>query len=150
MHQVAPQQRKQEVLMRVAGSRVGVLESASRVRAGAGACLDVLHISGRALRYSAMVGAALTGVRLVRKMLPKPASAPIVVQKVPAAGAVADTSAPSEPTIAGGLLKYLIAQLVTLVILPWLRDKVTSGVVVKKVDYWRPSRIFFRMVGLEK
>lgn len=136
--------------MRVAQSRVGALESAGRVQHGVGGCLDALHVSRRALRYSAMVGAGIACVKVLRRVFvpaPSPAKAPVA----PAAVAPAqETSAPQEPSLSGGLLKYLVAQLVTLVVLPWLRDNLTAVRVPARLDYWRPSRIFFRWVGLEK
>ena len=135
--------------MAVAQTRVGALESAGKVSGGVGACLDALHVSRRALRYSAVVGAGIVGLkvarRLLKSLLPRAKSrpvAPAVPAKAPAGVAA--------PTVSGGLLKYLVAQGVTLVLLPWLRDLLMRGVLQPRLDYWKPSRIFFRWIGLEK
>lgn len=133
--------------MRVAQTRLSSLESATTVRDSGGACVDALHVSRRALRYTACVGAGMAGVKMLgafwrsrRKAAPVP-----VVLPPPSKTPGNDT-----PAVAGGLLKYLIAQLATVVLLPWLRDTLLAGSLSRKVDYWRPSRIFFRWVGLEK
>ena len=135
--------------MAVAQSRVGALESAGKVSGGVGACMDALHVSRRALRYSVAVGVGFVGLkvarRLLKSLLPRAKSRTAVT--------VAPSKAPSgvaAPTVSGGLLKYLVAQGVTLVLLPWLRDLLMRGVLQPRLDYWKPSRIFFRWIGLEK
>lgn len=136
--------------MAVAQSRVGALESAGKVSGGVGACMDALHVSRRALRYSVAVGAGFVGLKVARRLLSsllpraksRPAAAPAAPAKAPAGV--------SAPTVSGGLLKYLVAQGVTLVLLPWLRDLLMRGVLQPRLDYWKPSRIFFRWIGLEK
>ena len=148
MHQITTQQRKQQILTRVAQTRVQVLDSAVRAQSGAGVCLDVMHISRQTARYGALAIAGYAGLkfaRLIFKMMWGRKPAPI--QKVVPA------SAPVQPALTapkGGLLKYVIAQLFTIVLLPWLKDWALGVSMPKKVDYWRPSRIFFRWLGLEK
>lgn len=136
--------------MAVAQSRVGALESAGKVSGGVGACMDALHVSRRALRYSVAVGAGFVGLkvarRLLKSLLPRAKSRSVAAPAAPAK-APAGVSA---PTVSGGLLKYLVAQGVTLVLLPWLRDLLMRGVLQPRLDYWKPSRIFFRWIGLEK
>lgn len=136
--------------MRVAQSRVGVLESTARVQRGVSGCLDALHVSRRALRYSALVGAGVAGVKILRKMFVSASSSAGKPVAPVAAAPKKEPSVSQEPSLSGGLVKYLVAQLVTLVVLPWLRERLTSGRMPAKLDYWRPSRIFFRWVGLEK
>lgn len=133
--------------MRVAQTRISSLESAATVRDSGGACVDALHVSRRALRYTACVGAGIAGARLLgalwrsrRKAAPVPVALPPPPQQKES----------DVPSATGGLLKYLIAQLATVVLLPWLRDTLVAGPISRKIDYWRPSRIFFRWVGLEK
>lgn len=148
MHQITTQQRKQQILTRVAQSRVQVLDSAARAQSGAGVCLDVMHISRQTARYGAMAIVGYAGLKvagLIFKALKGRKPAP--VQKT------LPVAEPVQPAVAapkGGLFKYFVAQLFTIVLLPWMKEWVMGVSMPKKVDYWRPSRIFFRWLGLER
>ena len=148
MLQITTQQRKQQILTRVAQSRVQVLDSAARAQSGAGVCLDVMHISRQTARYGALAIVGYTGLKLAgrifkvfrgRRPAPVQKSLPVVEPVQPA------LSAPK-----GGLFKYFAAQLFTIVLLPWLKEWALGVSMPRRVDYWRPSRIFFRWLGLEK
>ncbi len=132
--------------MAVAQSRVDALQSADTVRGGVGACLDALHVSRRALRYSAVVGAGYMGLKIARRLVfSRKKKESKRMTPAPVSPAVE-----SVPSVGGGLLRHLVAQAVTLVVLPWLRDRLLRGSLPSRIDYWRPSRIFFRWIGLEK
>lgn len=146
MHQITTQQRKQQILTRVAQSRVQVLDSAARVQSGAGVCLDVMHISRRTVQYGMLAVAGYAGVKLAGRFFRSlKGSKPAPVQK--------PVLAPAQPVLTapkGGLFKYFAAQLFTIVLLPWLKEWAMGVRMPQRVDYWRPSRIFFRWLGLEK
>lgn len=142
MHQITHQQRTQQILNRVAQTRIGVLESAAKTQAGAGVCMDVLHISRKTLRYAAMAAVGYAGLRIAGRLIhraPRPAQAALPSPK--------SVAAAEQPR---GLFKYLIAQLFTIVLLPWVKEWLSGSKVSRGLDYWRPSRIFFRWIGLER
>lgn len=148
MHQITTQQRKQQILTRVAQSRVQVLDSAARAQSGAGVCLDVMHISRQTARYGMLAIVGYAGLKLAGRIFRVlKGSKPAPVQKpVP----VDEPAQPALPAPKGGLFKYFAAQLFTIVLLPWLKEWALGVRVPQRVDYWRPSRVFFRWLGLEK
>jgi hypothetical protein len=139
MSQTLIQQRKQEVLMRVASSRVETLESAARVQGGAQACLDELGGARLLVRNVAAIGAAGAGLLLAGRVKRhfRRAKAPVV-------------PASSASLTLGGLLRSVLMQVVTLVLLPRVKNHVAEQTRKAASGYWSPSRIFFRMVGLER
>lgn len=145
MSQVTHQQGKQQVLTRVAQSRVAMLESTSRACRGAEGMARSLPINRAALQGGAVLGGVLLGAGVLRKLLKKAPAQKKATLKLPA------PSVPPSVPVGGGLLKYIIVQIVSLVLVPWLRNVVKVDVrVPSRLDYWRPSRVFFRLVGLEK
>lgn len=139
MHQITHQQRKQQILNRVAQTRVGVLESAAQAQSGAGVCMDVLHISRKTLRYASLAALGYAGLKIAGRFLHRSPKA------IPAAKSAQTVPAPTQ-----GLFKYLVAQLFTVVLLPWIKDWISGARVTRGLEYWRPSRIFFRWIGLER
>lgn len=146
MHQITRQQRKQQILSLVAQTRMEALDSAVRAKTGAGGCLESLHVSRSTLRLALAAAAGYVGVRMVGRMLSRGSKRPAPVVKV---AAQPEPQAP-QVGVPGGLLKYLIAQLFTLVLLPCLKGALSGERFSRGADYWRPSRIFFRWIGLER
>lgn len=132
----------------MAQSRVQVLDSAARAQSGAGVCLDVMHISRQTARYGMLAIAGYAGLKLAGRVFRAlRGGKPSLVQK-PAP--VAELAQPALPAPKGGLFKYFAAQLFTIVLLPWLKEWALGVRMPRGVDYWRPSRVFFRWLGLEK
>ncbi len=79
--------RKEEILMRSAQSRLGVVSSLSAARKDVGRCVDALPLPGPAFKLGAGVVAGLAGVVLLRALLPtrRRAAAPAPVAAAPAA-----------------------------------------------------------------
>ena len=130
--------------MRVAQTRCDVLQSAERASNGADGCMGALHLTRRSFKFAGVAAAAVVGVRLVRALLP--------VRAARVGRSVIEPPVAPQPKngVSGSLLKYLVAQVSTVVLLPLLRDKLLTSRLSERVDYWRPSRIFFRWVGLER
>ena len=104
-----------------------------------------LPINRAALQGGAVLGGVLLGAGVLRKLLKKAPAQKKAMPKLPA------PSVPPSVPVGGGLLKYIIVQIVSLVLVPWLRNVAKVDVrVPSRLDYWRPSRVFFRLVGLEK
>lgn len=121
--------------MRSSVARLKVINAAESAGQGVRRCVSLLPVSGKVMRYSlyAAAGAAAVGVLgLLRSRKPAPAPAPVV-------GAVPQ-----------GLSRYLLAQIATSVLLPWLRQQALQGELGQKLRRWHPTRLFFRWVGLEK
>lgn len=108
--------------------------------------MESLHVSRGTVRLALMAAAGYVGVRMVGRLLSRGSSRSAPVVKA----AAQPEPQPSPMGASGGLLKYLIAQLFTLVLLPLLKGALSGERVSREVDYWRPSRIFFRWIGLER
>lgn len=147
MREITHQQRKHEILNLVAQTRVGVLDSASKAQSGACVCMEVLHISRKTLRYAGLAALGYAGLKIAGRIVRGVSRSASATPKVLPAPPPPSETAP-EPS--RGLLRYLVAQLFTLVLLPWVKDWLTGTRVTRKLDYWRPSRIFFRWIGLER
>ena len=134
MHQTVSE-RKREILMRSAQSRLEVLESLDAAREGVGHTWSRMMVPRKWGRISAVAGGGLLGVWLLRRLMHRrPAPAPVVA------------AAPA----GGSPMKYVLAQMFTLLVLPWLRSR---SVGTDWGDTWKryqPSSLFFRWLGLEK
>ncbi len=128
-------QRKHEILMRSSVARLKVINAAESAGQGVGRCVELLPLSGKVARYSlyAVGGMAAVGMLSLLRRRSKPAAA----AKVP-------ESSPQ------GVSRYLMAQLVTLVLLPWLRQQMLQGELGMRLRRMHPARMFFRWLGLEK
>ncbi len=102
--------RKEEILMRSAQSRLGVVSSLSAARKDLGRCVDALPLPGPACRLGAGVVAGLGGVLLLRALLPSRRRS-----AAPAPAAVA----PAAPRSQVGRL--LLSQSVALLLIPLCR-----------------------------
>lgn len=146
MSQINHQQRKQQVLTQVAQSRLAVLDASSRAYSGVDGVVKALPLNRKVLRNGALVGVALATCALARKLvLPRVGKLPKVEERLE------QTSSEIASPLPTRLVKYIVAQLVSLVLVPWLRQclNVTHR-VPSLMDYWKPSRIFFRWIGLER
>lgn len=119
--------------MRVAQGRLGALDAAGKVHQRASDCVSSFSGLPRIVRYGAVAGSGVIGFVAVRKLLRLP--------RVLRAAAV-------PPSKESGLLRYLVAQLATLVLLPWLRQRMLIGPLSGAVRAWRPADAFFRWLGL--
>lgn len=136
------QQRKQQILTEVAATRLRALDGGARARASAGQCRDSLQVPPSTLKYVGAGVAALVGVKLVASLLLRRSR-----KKQEASRAQAR-----------GVVKLLLVQLSSLVVVPvvkdvlkaMLREVMAGRSVTGAFARWSPSRIFFRMVGLEK
>lgn len=126
-------QRKHEILMRSSVARLKVVNAAESAGQGVGRCVALVPLSGKVLRYSLMAVAGVATVGVIRLLRHKPAPLPAPKESGPQ-----------------GVSRYLLAQVVTLVLLPWLRQQALQGELGKKLLRFHPARIFFRWVGLEK
>lgn len=123
--------------MRVAQGRLGVLDSVDKAQRNAGACVSTLTLLPRVVRYGTVAGAGLLGVGVVRQLLRANRSAP--------------AAAPAAPVAGGSLTRYLVAQAATLVLLPWLRQRLLQAgtdMLARKAS--SSSNLLFRWLGLEK
>lgn len=135
MSQNTSSSRKREILMRVAKGRVGALDSVDRMQRSAGACVTSLTSLPRPVRYGAVAGAGVLGAGVVRKLLSMFRSA----------------TPPALPAVQGdGLFRYLVAQLSTLVLFPWLRQLLTGGAAEKAASRWNPADLLVRWLGSRK
>lgn len=137
MSEALIQQRKQEVLMRVARSRVETFEAVAQVQTGSSACLSAVGGARGLGRGVLAFCASGVGLMLVRKLMRRKGVAPVEAPR--------KTAAPR-----GGWLRRMALQTLTLVVVPWLRSRVAQVTTKSRAGYWQPSRIFMRIVGLEK
>ncbi len=128
-------QRKREILMRSAEARVALMDSVDETCRGVRGCVATLPVPGRALRYGLLAGAGVTGVALLRRMF---------------RARRATVPTPSHSLSGSGVLRYLLMQVVTLVLLPWVRQMALQGRVGNMVKRLRPAQAFFRWLGLEQ
>ncbi len=119
--------------MRSSVSRLKVINAAESAGQGVSRCVSMLPLSGKVARYSlyAVAGMAAVGVMSLLRRSPKPMPTP-------------QTNSPQ------GVSRYLMAQLMTLVLLPWLRQQMLQGEWGAKLRRMHPARMFFRWIGLEK
>ncbi len=136
------QQRKQQILTEVAATRLRALDGGFRTRSGAEQCRDSIQVPQSTLKYVGIGVAALVGVKLVASLLHRSSRT--------------KGEAPRSQT--RSIVKLLSVQLGSLVVIPVVKDVLKSMLrevlagrsVTGAFDRWRPSRIFFRLVGLEK
>lgn len=136
------QQRKQQLLTEVAATRLRALDGGARARTSVGQCRDSLHVPESAVRYAGVGIAALVGVKLVASLLSRRSRAKVEAPR----------------SYARSIVKMLSVQLGSLVVIPvlknvlkdMLREVLAGRSVAGAFERWRLSRIFFRMVGLEK
>ncbi len=136
------QQRKQQILTAVAATRLRALDGGARARTSAVQCRDSLQVTPNTLKYVGVGVAALAGVKLAASLLRRRA------HKTPEAS----------HSRARGVVKLLLVQLSSLVVVPvvkdvlkaMLREVMAGRSVTGAFARWSPSRIFFRLVGLEK
>lgn len=126
-------------MMRAAESRVGVLESIEAARQGVGHTWAGLLLPRKVIRYGSMVGGGLVGMWLLKRLLRrKPAALP-----QPVYAAVSKSR--------GGAVAYAAVQVMSMLLLPWLRSRIIGGVdwgdTLRRLQ---PSHLFFRWLGLEK
>ena len=127
-------QRKQELLTRLATTRLGALDALAEMRVRARQRVGSLRLSGQALRLGAVGAIGLAGARL------------LMHRRAPAA------VAPSSP------LRRLALQLLSAVLLPMVQQYLVS-----RVPQWRactravssfsiptPAELFYRWLGLIK
>lgn len=136
------QQRKQQLLTEVAATRLRALDGGFRTRTSAGQCRDSLHVPQGTWKYVGVGVAALAGVKLAASLLlrrsRKKHEAPRSQRR--------------------GIVKLLLVQLSSLVVIPvvkdvlkaMLREVLAGRSVTGAFARWTPSRVFFRLVGLEK
>ena len=128
-------QRKQELLTRLATTRLGALDALAEMRVRARQRVGSLRLSGQALRLGAVGAIGLVGARL------------LMHRRAPAA--VAPSSSP---------LRRLALQLLSAVLLPMVQQYLVS-----RMPQWRactravssfsiptPAELFYRWLGLIK
>lgn len=123
-------QRKREILMRSAASRLRAANAVDAVGADVRGCIAALPVSARVLRYSAAAVAGVAAVGALRLFTRRPA--------------------PAAPVKRPHFGYRVAAQLMTLVLLPWLRQQLMKGEVGAKLQRLHPVHLFFRWLGLEK
>lgn len=124
-------QRKHEILMRSSVARLKMINAAESAGQGVGRCAALVPLSGKVVRYSLMVAAGAATVGVLSLLRRKPAPTP-------------------QPKPQPGMSRYIVAQLLTVVLLPWLRQQMLQGETGKKLLRLHPARLFFRWLGLEK
>lgn len=120
--------------MRSAEARVGLMDAVDEACGGLRGCAAALSVPGKVLRFVLLAGAGAAGVALLRRAF---RSRPAVV------------SAPTPAVSGGGAGRYLLMQIMTLVLLPWVRQMLLQGRVGDAVRKLRPARSFFRWIGLD-
>lgn len=132
MHQTNAQ-RKHEILMRSSVARLKVINAAESAGQGVSRCVSLVPLSGKVVRYSLIAAAGLATIGLMRLLRRKPA--PVPVPPAPA------------PKRLG---HYIVAQALTMVLLPWLRQQALQGELAQRLRRFHPVNLFFRWVGLDK
>ncbi|MCH5284279.1 MAG: hypothetical protein J1E42_01655 [Akkermansiaceae bacterium] len=127
--------------MRVAKTRLGVLDACDAARQGVGRTWSHFMLPRSVMRMGAIAGGGVLGVWIFRRMLSRP------VPALPCAAAAAPEPAAGRRSALG----YVALQLFSVVLLPWLRRCVVGGELGEALKRrWEPSRLFFRWLGLEK
>ena len=128
-------QRKQEILMRSSVARLKMINAAESAGKGVERCVALVPLSGKVVKYSvvAAAGAAAVGVLSLLLRSKKPVAQPVPQHNTPQS-----------------VGRYLVAQLLTLVFLPWLRQQAMQGELGQRLLRLHPARLFFRWIGLEK
>jgi len=122
--------------MRSAEARVSLMDSVDETCRGVRGCAATLPVPGRALRYGLLAGAGVAGAALLRRMF--------------RTRRVVEVSAPPHSLPGSGAFRYLLMQVVTLVLLPWVRQMALQGRVGNVVKRLRPAQAFFRWLGLDQ
>lgn len=126
-------QRKHEILMRSSVARLKVINAAESAGQGVARCVSLVPLSGKVVRYSLIAAAGVATLGVLRMLRRKPAPLP----------------APTAPA-PKRLGHYVVAQALTMVLLPWLRQQALQGELAERLRRLHPVRLFFRWVGLEK
>ena len=128
-------QRKQEILMRSSVARLKMINAVDAAGKGVERCVSLVPFSSKVVRYALVAGAGALSVGVLklvwRSRKPQALPAPQV-----------------KP--AQNVGRYLLVQVLTMVLLPWLRQKAVQSGWEKQLRFWHPARIFFRWIGLEK
>lgn len=132
MHQTNAQ-RKHEILMRSSVARLKVINAAESAGQGVSRCVSLIPLSGKVARYSLMAAAGLATIGVLRLLRRKPAPMPVPPAPAPKR-----------------LGHYVVAQALTMVLLPWLRQQALQGELAKRLRRFHPVNLFFRWVGLDK
>lgn len=126
-------QRKHEILMRSSVARLKVINAAESAGQGVARCVSLVPLSGKVARYSLMAAAGVATIGVLRLLRRKPAPLPVPTAPAPKR-----------------LGHYVVAQALTLVLLPWLRQQALQGELAERLRRLHPVRLFFRWVGLER
>lgn len=136
MHQ-ALSERKREILIRSAESRLGVVESLDSAMRGAGRTWELMSVPRKVVRAGVTVGGGALGILLFRRLFgsrPKPLiSAPVTPRH-----------ALSDVLLQGAI------RLLPVLLAPWLRSQVMGAGVSAALERLQPARAFFRWLGLER
>ena len=135
-------ERKREILIRSAESRLGVVESLDSTMRSAGRTWEIVRVPRRVARWGMYAGGGLLGVLLLRRLF----SSGHHVASV-AAPAVAPQSRG-----AASLLGSALVQLLPVLVVPWLKSQIqgANNGGENLLTRLHPSRILFRWLGLEK
>ena len=126
-------QRKHEILMRSSVSRLRAINAAESASCGVVRCASLVPLSGKVVRYSLIAAAGVATVGVLSLLRRKPAPVPVPPSPAPKR-----------------LGHYLVAQALSMVLLPWLRQQALQGELGQRLRRFHPVRLFFRWVGLEK
>ena len=129
-------EKKGEILIRSAESRLGVIESLSSACVGVERAYARLRTPGTYAKVGLAAGGGLLGMLLLRRLLSRGGSRAAVV-----------TAAKATP---GSPLATVFVQALTVLVFPLLRERLLGGDWGESLRKIRPSRFFFRWLGLEK
>ena len=128
-------ERKGEILIRSAESRLGVIESLASARSGAERTWARLGAPRTYMKAGLATCGGVLGMLLLRRIVSRNKVVP--VQAVQAVRG-------------GSSLMPLVVQALTLLLFPWLRSHMAVSEWGNTLKRYSPSNIFFRWLGLEK
>lgn len=129
-------ERKGELLIRSAESRLGAVESLGSAFAETERAWAHLASPSTYAKSGLIAGCGVLGVLLLRRLLSSSSKSP--APEVRAVGAASGSS-----------LKYLAMQALTILVFPWLRSRLINGNWGDALKRLQPSHIIARWLGLE-
>lgn len=137
MHQTLSE-RKREILMRSAESRLAALESLNSAVVGVGHTWSYLQMPRPYLRIAMMAGGGMVGAWLMRKLFWRKKPAPAIA-----------ASQGTGHSVSSSVL-YLLVQVISILLLPQVKSRVENSGWGSFIKRMHPTHLFFRWLGLEK
>lgn len=126
-------ERKSEILIRSAESRLGIIESLDSARINAERTMSRLSSPATYTKLGLMTGGGVLGMWALKRIFSRNKT---IMAAAPAAGA--------------STVRYLAMQSLTLLVFPWLRSRILGGEWEPMIRRIQPIQRLTRWLGLDK